>query len=217
MAQSFEDLITQHGAEVLSALSQRLYEDDGPQGQALAKTLLDELRAVVARALTHLLAADEALRLEADDDKQYRDARDSAYGRLRAVLMDVRGLIEAAYGAQALAAYALEQELPRSPELLYESAERTTQALRSIPVSAPSPFGFELELGLLADKIETEVVPLGMAMEDIRREVREIQEALKARNEAMADFDRVKEASAQILGGYFRLANRPDLAMMLGR
>lgn len=217
MAQSFMELIELHGAEILSEVGVLLYgRRDDREAMVQARQVIWGLSHAVEDALKRLIDADIALKLEAEDDKQYRDARDVATERLRAVIMDVRGLLEAAYGGAILSRYGLDQDLPRSPELLHDAGEVIVGLVRERPIEEPSPYGFELDLGILGDKLETELVPLSLAMEDIRREVREIQEALKVRNEAMSDFDRIKEAAAQALSAYFRLVNRPDLAMMLG-
>ena len=210
MTRGFLSLIEQHGDEIQGRLEAAL-------AGVSARALLGAHGHAVRRAMETLAAADVALTLEAEDDKQYRDARDLASERLRAVLGDVRGLMDAAYGPSILAEYGLEGELARSPELLHVLAERVVGSLRAKPTMARSPYGFDLDLGLLADKIETELVPLALAMEDIRREVRELQEALRARNDAMAQFDRVKESCARCLASYFELSGRPDLAMLLAR
>lgn len=217
MARSFTELIERHGGEILSEIGMLLYgRRDDRDAMVQARHVIWGLSHAVEDALKRLIDADVALKLEAEDDKQYRDARDIATERLRAVVMDVRGLLEAAYGASILSRYGLDQDMPRSPEILHDAAEALIVLVRERPIEEPSPYGFELDLGILGDKIETELVPLSLAMDDIRREVREIQEALKVRNEAMSDFDRIKEATAQALAAYFRLVNRPDLAMMLG-
>ena len=64
-----------------------------------------------------------------------------------------------------------------------------------------------------AEPLETE--PLAQALVDIERELREIREALSARNDAMLDFDQIFEGAASALFGYFTMAGRPDLAELV--
>ena len=87
--------------------------------------------------------------------------------------------------------------------------------MRTRALEETSPYGFDLDLAPLADRIETEIIPLITALEDVAREAREIREAIDARNEAMANFDETFRAVAAILHSYFVLVGRPDLAAMI--
>ena len=211
--ESFLYLVRGHELVVSEPLARVLSLDEiGLDGSHVMELHLHALE----QAMEDLVAADEALVLEAADDKQYRDARDAGVKGLRETLVDVRNLLEAAYGTDVLAHYLLVGDLPRSPELVKERAEEVLNQMRQRPLTESSPYGFDLDLSLLADRIETEVVPLSMALEDIKREVREIQEALQHRNTVMSRFDQVFESVSQVMHAYYKLSGRPDLAMTVG-
>lgn len=211
--ESFLYLVRGHESAVSEPLAKVLSLDEvGLDGSHVMELHLHALE----QSLQGLMTADEALVLEAADDKQYRDARDSGVKRLRETLVDVRNLLEAAYGSDVITHYLLIGELPRSPELVKELAEEVLNRMRQRPLTESSPYGFELDLSLLADRIETEVVPLSIALEDIKREVREIQEALQHRNTVMSRFDQIFESVSQVMHAYYKLSGRPDLAMTVG-
>jgi len=200
-----------HAFEVIGALERTLFPEGFERTFDIEQVLLAH-RDLLIRTRERMRQTDEELTAEAADDKQYRDARDEAVTALRRVLQDARSILTAAYDEDILTFYAFTEEPPRSPDVLGPYAERVLVCMRQRPLSEPSPYGFDLDLGLLADKIETELVPMQISMEDIAREVREIREALAVRNEAVEEFDRVYSAVAESVHAYFLLANRPDLA-----
>ncbi|MEM1350515.1 MAG: hypothetical protein AAGI01_18285 [Myxococcota bacterium] len=200
-----------HVFEVVGALERALFPEGFERTFDVEQVLLAH-RDLLIRTRERMRQTDEALGAEAADDKPYRDARDEAVTALRRVLQDVRAMLTAAYDEDVLTFYACSDEPPRSPDLLGPYAERVLECMRHRPLSEASPYGFDLDLGVLADKVEAELVPMKLAMKDIEREVREIREALATRNEALEDFDRVYSAVAESVHAYFLLADRPDLA-----
>lgn len=202
-----------HAVEVIGVLNERLF----PGGDAAfdVACVLSAHRDLLIRVRDQMQVADEELTAEAADDKQYRDARDDANARLTAAVESARAMLEAAYDESLLTFYGLVEAPPRAPGLLKEYAEKVVVCLRHRPLEQSSPYGFSIDLGLLADKIETELIPLSVALEDIEREVLEIRQALDARNRAMVMFDETYESVAEVIHGYFLLARRPDLAELV--
>ncbi len=201
--------LSMHGAEVASTLEALLSTPRTPFNSART---FAAYTGAIERAREAMLQADRELTAEADDDKQYRDARDAATDALRSVLSDVRSMFEAAYSSDILIFYGLKEEAPRSADLLLEYAEQVATLMKHKPLSERSPYGFDLNLERLADRVQVEVAPLAEAIEDIKRELREIREALSKRHAAMEDFDEVCEGVALSVFGLFKMAGRPDLA-----
>lgn len=213
IASTVFSVLEMHEAELVGPLTQRLFPDGGALFDV--GVVLATHRAVLARARDAVLEADREVDEEAGDDQQYRDLRDEAVEAVRKVIQEARGLMDAAYTPDVLAHYCLDEELPRSPDRLAELADRIIASMRTRELVERSPYGFDLDLGPIADRIETALIPLGTALEDIRREVREIKEAIAARNEALESFDEVYEAVSEVIHAYCLLAGRPDLAELL--
>lgn len=212
---SLRQMLEMHQFELVGPLVARLFPGDAAETFEVTAMLQAHLD-VLSRAEEAMLVADEELIAEADDDQQYRDARDEAVKRVRRALMDAAGLLEAAYGVELLEHYALSHEEPaRAPEILQSHAEEVVAAMRTRELVESSPYGFDLELGPVADRLETELVPLAIALEDIRREAREIREALAKRNAAVEDFDETYRAVSEMVHACFLMVNRPDLAAMI--
>lgn len=209
--ESLISMIDLHEVELVGPLSEVFSHAEGID----ANSLLSSHLGLVSKALEALEDAEREVELEASDDQQYRDARDAAIAKLSTTLNDTRLLFEAAYSKELAAEYGFTEDLPRSPASLKKSAEASVSALRTRALEETSPYGFDLDLAPLADRIETEIIPLITALEDVAREAREIREAIDARNEAMANFDETFRAVAAILHSYFVLVGRPDLAAMI--
>ncbi len=205
-------VFSMHALEVAPALDPLLSTPAAPFDAAI---MFASLKEAIETQKERLIVADLELTAEAADDKQYRDARDAATDALRSVLADVRSMFEAAYSSDILIFYGLAEEAPRSPELLLEHAERAATLMEHKPLSQHSPYGFDLELGALAGRVRVEMAPLATALEDIKRELHEIREALAKRNGAMEDFDEVCEGAALTAFGLFKMAGRPDLAELV--
>lgn len=215
IAGSLRQMLEMHQPELVGPLVARLFPEGSSPTFEVSAMLQAHLE-LLSRAEEAMLIADEELIAEADDDQQYRDARDDAVKRVRRALMDAAGLLEAAYGAQLLGHYALSQEPPaRTPERLQAHAEEVVSAMRTRRLVESSSYGFELELGPVADRLETELVPLIIALEDIRREAREIREALAKRNAAVEAFDETYGAVSEMMHACFLMVGRPDLAAMI--
>ena len=213
MAGSILSALEMHQVEVAGPLRERLFAEQA--ATYAVGDVLESLAGALERARDAMLDSDEAVEAEANDDQQYRDARDEATAELKRTLRDVRGLVDAAYGPELLEPYGLGEDLPRSPQMLCDLAEGCVDRMRTRPLEERSPYGFELDMGLLADRVETAVVPLTIALEDLRREVREIKEAIGARHEAIEAFDETFRAVAEAIHSFFVLAGRPDLASMV--
>lgn len=209
--ESLFSMLEFHEVELIRPLSNIFASVEGID----AGDLLSAHLTVVKDALDALNEAEAEVEREANDDQQYRDARDAAIEKLSNTLNDTRLLFEAAYTKELAIEYGFVEDLPRSPSALKDAAEASVRALRERPLTEASPYGFDLDLEPLADRIETEIVPLITALEDVAREAREIREAIDARNEAMSTFDETFRAIAAILHSYFVLVGRPDLAAMI--
>ena len=219
--ESLFSMLEFHEVELIRPLSNIFASVEGID----AGDLLSAHLTVVKDALDALNEAEAEVEREANDDQQYRDARDAAIEKLSNTLNDTRLLFEAAYTKELAIEYGFVEDLPRSPSALKDAAEASVRALRERPLTEASPYGFDLDLEPLAerhpadlvepDPIETEIVPLITALEDVAREAREIREAIDARNEAMSTFDETFRAIAAILHSYFVLVGRPDLAAMI--
>lgn len=207
------DILSLHEVDLRAALTHR-FNTIG-HGTLPVAQLLEAQRALLTQAQAQLVAAHEAVVAEAADDQPYREGRDRAIKKVLDVLQNARGLIDAAYGEEALDHFLLVAAPPETGEGLEDHAAQVVDRLRHAPLDMSSPFGFELDFIPIADRVETELIPLVTAMEDIRREAQEIRAALDALRLALTEFDAVYIGVSEALHAFFLLGRRPDLAELL--
>ncbi len=229
MTQATSDAVHQRlqiAHSILHALDQHTEELVGPLSEVFATMcgvepfrtmeVVRGHRQLLEGATERLRQADEAASAEASDEAPHRQARDEADAALRRAITDARGLMDAAYAPETLARFGLDAEPPTSAEALAQHAASAIERLRTLTPAQPSPYGFDLDLPLIADRLDSALAPLQLALAQLRSELGEMQAALALRASAMDDFDRASAAVASITRAWFSLAGRPDLAALLG-
>lgn len=201
-----------HGAEVSKDLETILFPQGAPAHLTVADVLV-ALAGALSQATTGLRDADLAHAAELSDDDAPRTARDQAIIDLRAGLMSIRGALSAVFGGGILTAYGLTGETPEEPDLLLHRASSVQGLLAERPIVEPSKqAGVTVDAKALGHSLEGPMKRLAAALGDVRREEREAQLTLKARNDATAVWNSRYQGVADAATGIFELVGQGTLA-----
>lgn len=161
-----------------------------------------------------LVAADRAHEKELSDDAAPREARDTAAGEVRAVLVDLRAAIDAGYGPTALAQLGLDQAIPVDPSVLAAMAGDVAKALEDASIKLPNPRRKRMKIDRagFAEDLRAELPDLQKALAKVSKEEREKDTTQRAKNEAMAKNDATFSACAGWLEATCAVAGLPELA-----
>ena len=186
-----------------------------PKGEPKHLTVaifIDALGKVLAAHADAIGAADRALADELGDDQPDRDARDAARAEVRAALTDCQSSVSGAYGASVVHAYALDSALPTADNLLLQQARVVHAALAKGAPKATAKKGRKLDFAALAEELEMHIAALHAALQHVKREEREAEQALTKRDAAVAAFEPVYTGIADVAAGLLELAGQGDLA-----
>jgi len=175
--------------------------------------------AVIAWLGSHLRGAHDALRsadlahnLELTDDAGPRRERDEATTALRQQLIAASNVVRGAHGDAFSTAVGLEAALEERPDLLLTQGRSIVGALRGTAAPAVQTPGVRLDRAALTDAIEVTAARLADALTTVRREEREAQSTLSARDQAMSRWARVYAGVGEVFSGLCTLAGLDDLA-----
>ena len=186
-----------------------------PKGEPKHLTVAIFIGALATALAAHaeaIGAADRALADELGDDQPYRDARDAARAEVRASLTDCQSSLSGAYGASVVHAYALDSALPVADNLLLQQARVVHAALAKGAPKAPAKKGRKLDFAALAEDLEVHIAALHAALQHVKREEREAEQALTKRDAAVTAFEPVYTGIADVAAGLLELAGQGDLA-----
>ena len=201
-----------HGAQVSAALEERLFPGGAPSHLTVAM-VIEALGRVLEHASRDLATADLAHAAELSDDEAPRAARDQAIAEVRARIISIRGTLSSVFGKSILSTYGLAGETPEDPDLLAHHATNVANLLAQRPlVEQPKQEGVTVDADALAHSLQESIKHLALALGDVRREEREAQLTLKARNEANVDWNARYQGVADTATGIYELVGRGDLA-----
>lgn len=201
-----------HGSEVAEALTRALFPDGLPAKLTSAR-LLAAIGAVLERADAEVAATDLAHTTELADDEETRRRRDEAIVAVRERLIGLRELLSGLFGTSLLGAYALDEAVPDTAQLLLARAAATAKLLQSRPLrDKPRRPGIAIEPKQLAADLLAAHAELLAALEASKREEREAQLTLEAKTRAAQSWQEAYHATSSAFYGLYLLAGRKDLA-----
>ncbi|MFO0686888.1 MAG: hypothetical protein U0234_32795 [Sandaracinus sp.] len=173
--------------------------------------LVDALRTALLSRASELEGAEQAYAEELGDDPPARDARDAAVVALRTSIDEIAGTISGAFGAESLSRYKLDQSVPVAPDMLVTYAKNAAKSVkRGAPKTTPRK-GRKLDFAVLASELEAGAASLKKTLDVVKREEREAEGALAARDAKIAAFEPAYGGIASIAAGLLELAGEPDL------
>jgi hypothetical protein len=176
------------------------------------EVLIDALGKVLTAHAAAIGAADRALADELGDDQPHRDARDAGRAEVRAALTDCQSSVSGAYGASVVHAYALDGALPAADNLLLQQARVVHTALAKGGPKVAAKKGRKLDFAALAEDLQVHITAFDAALQNVKREEREAEQALTKRDAAVAAFEPVYTGIADIAAGLLELVGQSDLA-----
>jgi hypothetical protein len=201
-----------HGAEVSDALEKILFPD-GPPAHLTVAMVLTALGASLQRSANELRDADLVNAAELADDDAPRAARDQGIINLRARLISIRGTLSSVFGNAVLSAYGLAGETPEDADLLVHRATNAADLLAKRPlVEPPTQSGVAVDAVALGLSLEKPITQLTSALADVKREEREAQLTLKARNAVAAAWNTRYQGIADTATGIYEAVGQADLA-----
>jgi len=144
------------------------------------------------------------------------EQRNEQYKEVLRVHRDSRKSVDGTYGPEALALVGLESPPANTPSAVREQSLESVTRMRNPALAARLPEAragqVPLDFARLAAAIEAAVRKLDEAMAALKNAIKLADQALVARNQALAFHLRVYVSVARIQEAYFRLAGFDDLA-----
>ncbi len=185
---------TTHASTVRGALSKTLGAGAGDAAVVLLQAGATSLKG----SKETLLSAETAHVIELSDDIPVRKERDAARVALREELVRLRPTVEAAAGVDYLARIGLLGITPDDPSEMQRQAAVVSAGLRREALPPSLLPGYALPAAELATRLDEKARRMGAAMEAINREAKENQETLQKRDRALAEFNTVFRAVANL-------------------
>lgn len=208
--------IRTHGAQVAQALDGlccQVRRDAGPAADY--RHVLEDLGRLLEQRTEALEAADWAHLDEEANDRRLRRVRDDATRRIHRKMVEISATLNGAYGPYvAEEILHLGTGLRRRPEEMLELARKATAKLDDPGLELPPSQldGVELSLDAFRLQIEEHLAVLQPAILALTTEGRKFDETLKAKREAIADFDKVYVQCVRLLDAFYRLSGNELLA-----
>jgi hypothetical protein len=159
-----------------------------------------------------LVEADEAHERELADDRAPRERRDAASQAIYSRLVDLRDALSGLYGTSIAEAAGFRERTPKDPVQLARFASQVVGALGSLKLGSPRIAGAKLNPREALQEIEGQLVVLQGSLKEVAREVREAEQTLATKSQAMAEQQHLASGVANLLAGVFRLAGLDELA-----
>lgn len=185
------------------------------------KEKLPDIRLVVQliarrlRATTAMLVdRSDSYDKELTDDAAPRAARDESAATLTSEIVEIRGLLEAAYGPGILRELGIDGKTDVEPKAILAKAKRLVDELKNPSRKWPKPrrAGVKIEAASWIDGLMHPIHALEKALHEVTREAREAQAASNAKNLAMDENDEVFARSATAISAMLRLVQEDAFA-----
>jgi hypothetical protein len=201
--------------ELSPVLDERVgpFLDDGESSFDFA-ALQRVLARMVEASRDRLVVADKGHLDELAGDVATRDERDRRVRAVRDKLIEIRGTLDALFGAERTREIvAVDGPTAEQPELLWRQGGDTAERLRDPELRLSAGTGaVHLDPSRWADELEPEVEGLRRAIDAVGVDVHEAALTVQVKKQAMAEHDLLMSACGRILSGLCLLADRPDLA-----
>lgn len=205
-----------HVASALTVHAKHLAQQLTPRFPEFDHTTLENMvRAFAARLLeanNKLRKAEDAYFAEQADDPAFRSLRDEKQAQAVDAWDFVVSRIESAEGPNSPRHYGLRQAKPKTPDQLVNVMLAASGRLRESNAPFVDRLGVSTSPASLADLLQHAAQELNTALDHVRRESRELQNALIQRDEAMDAWQQMYQSIAQFAEALFRLAGSPRMA-----
>lgn len=202
----------------LDVITQRLTE------RAVSHDILgsEHIDAFLHLQIEHLQQLSESMRTldmayvtEQDDDVSLRGKLAEAGIELDRKLRLTRDSIRDLDSHETLQIYGMADRPPRARHALVAYADRIIQLLRAHPYQFSGEIGQVIDTRKVASVIEESLQPFKNLVDQMNREMNDLQEALRARNQAIDDWTDAYQGVCHCFEGLFRLVGLRRAAKLL--
>lgn len=161
-----------------------------------------------------LVKASDAYDRELADDAEPREARDESAAALTAEIVDIRAVLESAYGPAILTKLEIDGRTDIEPKAILSKAKKLVTALEDPSFKWPKPTrkGLKITPTEWSADLKAPISRLEKALKDVARETREAQAAQDLRDRALATNDDTFSRVARFLSAAFHLIGDDALA-----
>ena len=192
----------------------KVLESYFPDGEELPdfKRIFDALICLLKEKRDKMVVAYNAHMLEQKEDRAARITRNERIVELYNALVVLRGMVSNMYDGPSGELLRFSGKTPKEPLALDIFAQEVVIALRIDSLPEPKVLGTSIDTGFWADKIEALRVRLNNSVENLGNELRQSEQTMITKNQAVADYDEYFARTANALVGLFRLAGEKELA-----
>lgn len=208
------DIINTHIDLVVERLSARATHHDVLQPQHIHAFLVNQLEHLEA-VTTTMRDLDTAYVTEQDDDVSLRGKLAEVGIELDRKLRLTRDSIRDLDSPETLEIYGMAERPPRARHALVSYADRIIQLLRAHPYQFSGEIGQVIDTRKVADVVEESLQPFKELVDQMSREMNDLQRALQARNQAIDDWVDTYQGVCHCFEGLFRLADLHRAAKLL--
>ncbi len=194
---------------------------NGPLGQSLPRDIrsifelqISQLQKVLSAARDMLVTSDRKVRDQKALVIRFRRIRNDAEKALNPYVMGLKDTFRGACGREVTVDLGFALRIPEHPGELLEQAQHLTARLSESDVELPEIRyeGVTIDRAALVREMKPLVDSLGVALDDVAREEREVEAMKIAKDEAVATYDRTFGWAARSAESLFRMANLPEVA-----
>ena len=172
----------------------------------------EEIKELLVEAEQALNDAAAAHADELADDDPLREERDETKLEIGSDLLSARSMVLGTYGAKFLKRVGLDRTLEDRPDLMHKLAASVVRLLRKAKKPAQSFVGGKVDLIAVADNLEGKVERLAGLLDSLKREEREAQQTMIARDQAGGHWRVVVTLAGGWLEGLARIAGEHEVA-----
>ena len=202
-----------HGPQAATAVA-AVFDPHLARGeeQPDVELLLELSTRALEAAIDALAKADAAHEAELSDDAAPRQQRDEVATALYDDLVELKEVATGLLGRAALDPLRLTGTVPRDPTVLVRHAKSVIEALQTAKLPKSRVRGAKLHADEWAERLGEHTEGLSAALGNVAREVREAEATLVAKNQALAEHDRVFGDVATLVSAVLRMGGQTELA-----
>ncbi len=175
-------------------------------------TVTEDILELLSEAEAELNATAAAHADELADDDPLREERDEIKLEINDDLLRAKSMISGAFGPKFLSRLGLDRPLEDRPDLVQKVAAGVVRLLRKVKKPAQSFAGAKVDFVQIADNGGVKVGRLAGLLSSLKREEREAQQTMVARDQAAAHWRLVVTLAGGWLEGLARIAGENRIA-----
>ena len=206
-SEAVQAAVTTHEGVIVEG-AQRVLGEDAGSAMAL---VLNRAKSQLKEATDNMIRADDAHIRELGDDKGRLTARDDQKTSLYTTLIDFKEIGTATFGAVYMERLGLSGKTPHDPVAL-ERLATLVQENAQTETPPPARKGITFDMKEWLDTIAQEKAALSDTLRTVALERREAEATQVAKNEAIAEYDKVFSLTATLVSALLENAGKGELA-----